>query len=510
VPLSVAALLLTLAGPATDGLPVASAEQLRSLRVARERLEVIDRIVQKGRDAGGYPGAAVVVGRGGYSVVSRGYGTLDWTPASAAVDADRTIYDLASLTKVVATTTALMLLVDDGLIDLDAPVARYLPAFGEGDPAKAAVTVTQLLTHHAGLPAGRDLWRSANSVAEARAQLLTTRLVCPPGRCYIYSDIGADVLGFLAEQVSGQPLDRLLEARVFGPLGMRDTGFRPAEALRSRIAPTEPWSRRGYPLRGEVHDENAYVLGGVAGHAGLFATAADLGLFAQLMLDRGRLGERQLIRAETVDRFTRRTAGHRALGWDTCDRGVGDGESRGDPTCGRLFSPRAFGHTGFTGTSLWIDPDRDLFVVLLTNRVHAARVRRPSQLIHDIRADVADAATVALTDVSDDAVVRRTAFRADVQSAGWNPPVRSRRARGRGVKSRSARSRSAKVARPAAAGARSRTATAKARTATTAKKAKGGSASRRTAGAKATTKATTKAKATTTAKRSAARSKRTG
>jgi CubicO group peptidase (beta-lactamase class C family) len=478
---------------------------MRALRVARERLEVIDHIVQKGRNAGGYPGAAVVIGRGGYSVVSKGYGTLDWTPESERVSAERSIYDLASLTKVVATTSAIMLLVDDGLIDIDAPIARYLPAFADGDPAKSAVTVTQLLTHHSGLPAGRDLWRSAGNVPEAKAQLLSTRLVCPPGSCYIYSDVGADVLGVLAETVSGQSLDGFLEARLFGPLGMTDTQFRPSRALRDRIAPTESWSRRGYPLRGEVHDENAFALGGVAGHAGLFATAADLGLFAQLMLDRGRVGERQLIRAETIDRFTRRTSGHRALGWDTCDRAA-SGSERDDPTCGRLFSNRSYGHTGFTGTSLWIDPDRNVFVVLLTNRVHAARVRRPGQLIHDIRADLADAATVALLDVSDEDTARRTAFRADYASEGWNPPVRSRSAR-----SRRARSRSAAVARARSAKASRARASAKAGAAKSAKasKAKAGtsssvkSRSTRATSAKAkSSRAGSKAKPTTARKKS--------
>jgi serine-type D-Ala-D-Ala carboxypeptidase len=459
------ALVTTLAIP-TDGLPAASADRMRALRVAKERLDVVNRIVQKGRDAGGYPGAAVVIGRGGYAVVSQGYGTLDWTAKSPRVSPDSSIYDLASLTKVVATTSAIMLLVDDGLIDVDAPVARYLPAFGEGDASKSAVTVTQLLTHHSGLPAGRDLWRSASNPEMARAQLLTTRLICPPGRCYLYSDVGADVLGILAETVSGQRLDQFLSARLFEPLGMTQTQFRPARALSARIAPTETWSRRGYPLRGEVHDENAFALGGIAGHAGLFATAADLGTFAQFLLDRGRIGDQQIISRATIERFTRRTAGHRALGWDTCDRRNGPGENRDDPTCGKLFSTRAFGHTGFTGTSLWIDPDRNVFVVLLTNRVHAARVRRPGQLIHDIRADLADAATVALLDVSDEETARRTAFRADYASDAWDPPVRRPTVRARtssrrtaaALKARSSRSRTVATKSASSRGAKNRAA----------------------------------------------------
>src|SRR5688500_3545790 len=235
------------------------------------RLASIDRIVTRGITAGGYPGASVVIGRRGYAVVQKGFGKIGWTSSSARVTADRTIYDLASLTKVVGTTTAAMLLFDEGKLDLDAPVHTYLPAFSGG--WKDSVTVRQLLTHRSGLPAGRDLWRVARTPDEARAAVLATNLECRPGQCYIYSDLGADVLGFVVEAVAGESLDHLLHDRVFEPLGMNDTFYRPADSVVYRTAPTEIAPPRGYPLRGEVHDENAYALGGGAGPAGLFSTA---------------------------------------------------------------------------------------------------------------------------------------------------------------------------------------------------------------------------------------------
>jgi CubicO group peptidase (beta-lactamase class C family) len=280
-----------------------------------------------------------------------------------------------------------MVLYDEGKIDLDAPVRAYLPAFSGG--GKERVTVRHLLTHRSGLPAGRDLWRSASSPAEARRQVLETPIYCRPGDCFEYSDLGADILGFIVEAVSGQRLDSFLDKRVFGPLGMTDTHFRPEQSLRPRIAPTEVTPPRGYPLRGEVHDENAYALGGIAGHAGLFSTAADLSIFAQMLLNGGQYNGVRVVADSTVKLFTRRAAGTRALGWDTCD---------GNGGCGALMGADAYGHTGYTGTSIWIDPERDMFVVLLTNRVHASRARQPAKVISDVRADLADAAEVAVLD----------------------------------------------------------------------------------------------------------------
>jgi CubicO group peptidase (beta-lactamase class C family) len=380
--------------------------------MSAERLETIDRIVKRGIIAGGYPGASVIVGRRGFSVFEKGYGRLGWTTGSAAVVPDESIYDLASLTKVVGTATAAMILYDEGRLELDAPVSKYLPAFSGG--TRDDVTVRHLLTHTSGLPAGRDLRRLAKSPWDARNIVMSTPLTCRPGACQVYSDLGADVLGFAVEAIAGQGLDAFLKERVFEPLGMSDTHFRPAASARDRIAPTEVSSPRGYPLRGEVHDENAWALGGVAGHAGLFSTAADLSLFAQMMLNRGTFNGVRIVSDTAVTRFTRRTSGKRALGWDTSD---------GEGTAGLHMGEQAYGHTGFTGTSLWIDPDRDLFVILLTNRVHAPRARRPAKVIADVRADLADAAVLSVVD--DNILKMPTSFRAD-KAVGWNRTVRRR------------------------------------------------------------------------------------
>jgi CubicO group peptidase (beta-lactamase class C family) len=399
-----------------EGLP---AKAPSAVGMSASRLATIDRVIERGIKAGGYPGAAVVVGRKGAVVWEKGFGHLGWTGDGDNVVAERTIYDLASLTKVVGTTTAVMILFDEGRIRLDDPVSRYVPEFTGG--GKENVTLRLLLEHRSGLPAGRDIWRMAHTPEEARAAVISTPLFAPPGQYYEYSDLGADILGFVVEAASGQRLDQFLAARVFTPLGMSDTRFRPDASLRGRIAPTEITPPRGYPIRGEVHDENAYALGGIAGHAGIFSTASDLAIFAQMLLNRGTYNGTRIIADSTVQLFTRRApvTGTRALGWDTCAGSYG---------CGKYMSANAYGHTGFTGTSLWIDPDRDMFVVLLTNRVHAARARRPAKVISDVRADLADAAALAVTDSRNGMIAMPARFRAD-RAVGWNKPERAVRGR---------------------------------------------------------------------------------
>jgi len=390
-----------------DGLP---AKAPSAVGMSAARLATINRVVERGIKAGGYPGAAVVVGRKGAVVWEKGFGHVGWTSEASDVEAAETIYDLASLTKVVGTTSAVMILFDEGKIRLDDYVVKYLPEFTGG--GRELVTIRLLLEHRSGLPAGRDLWRIAHTAEEARAAVLQTPLIAAPGQYYEYSDLGADVLGFMVESITGKRLDLFLDERVFTPLGMKDTHFRPDASLRGRIAPTELTPPRGYPLRGEVHDENAYALGGVAGHAGLFSTASDLSIFAQMLLNGGTFNGTRIIADSTVALFTKRAAGTRALGWDTC---------AGEFGCGKYMSANAYGHTGFTGTSLWIDPDRDMFVVLLTNRVHAARARRPAKVISDVRADLADAAALAVTDLRGGPLDMPRSFRAD-RAVGWNKP----------------------------------------------------------------------------------------
>jgi CubicO group peptidase (beta-lactamase class C family) len=365
------------------------------------RLAAVDRIVRRGIAGGGFPGAAVIVGHDGYTVLHRGYGRLEWLQSSPVVT-DESIYDLASLTKVIATTTAAMILYDEGKLPLDAPVRQFLPEFsGLG---KDLVTIRQLLSHRSGLPAGRIL-SAAKTPAEARRMVLATPLGCPPGKCFTYSDLGADVLGWVIENVAGESLDKFVARRVFEPLHMHDTFFRPAPELDKRVAPTQDWSRRGHALRGEVHDESAYALGGVTGHAGLFSTAADLAVFAQMLLNGGALNGQRIVADSTVRLFTTEVADSRALGWETANHVHGAGE---------FFGSHAFGHTGYTGTSIWIDPERKLFVVLLTNRTYAPRALHPADVIADVRNDLADVASLSITsDRHMMALAMPTAFRSD-------------------------------------------------------------------------------------------------
>ena len=397
-----------------DGLP---GKHPAAVGMSAKRLAAIDRVVGRGIGAGGFPGASIIVGRRGAAVFSKGYGRLGWTKDASRVDPDVTIYDLASLTKVIGTTTAVMILYDEGRVSLDARVVEYLPAFTGG--WKDSITIRQLLTHRSGLPASRDLWKLATNPQEARLGVVDATLQCRPGVCFEYSDLGMVLLGMVVETITGVGLDRFLHERVFEPLGMTSTFFRPADSLRARIAPTDVTPPRGYPLRGEVADENSYALGGIAGHAGLFSTASDIAVFAQMMLNGGEYNGVRIVSDSTIALFTRRTAGTRALGWDTAD---GDGGS------GSYLSGNSYGHTGYTGTSLWIDPDREMFVVLLTNRVHAARARRPAKVISDVRADVSDLAALSVTDDPQHVLAMPRAFRAD-KASGWNRPTRVQRSK---------------------------------------------------------------------------------
>ena len=369
--------------------PLPSEASARLPRVAPEsvgmsaaRLAMIDDVVYRGIRAGGFPGAAVIVARHGGIVWQRGYGTLDWR-SGVAVDPERTMYDLASLTKVAATTAAAMVLVDEGKLRLDERVTHYLPAFTGG--LRDQVTIRDLLMHRSGLPAGRDI-SMREGPESARSAVLATSLVREPGSEYEYSDLGMDVMGFVIERITHQPLDQFVRRAVYAPLGMRSTMFRPEPSLRSRIAPTEE------PIpRGEVHDPTARALGGVAGHAGLFSTASDLAVYAQLMLDEGLAGKTRLFADSIARAFTKPGPGWRGLGWQTCP---------GDGSCGQYLSTHAFGHTGFTGTSMWIDPERDLVVIVLTNWIHGRAFGgvAPEGILQDVRSDIADLAALSITD----------------------------------------------------------------------------------------------------------------
>jgi len=353
-----------------------------------------DPLVREGISAGAFPGATLVVGRHDAILYGKGYGHLTWSAASPAADVDSTLYDIASLTKVVATTTALMLLVERGKVSLDAPVATYVPEFsGDGT---AGITVRQLLSHTSGLRADlpdAELKAIPDSATLMRRVLRETPRV-PPGTRVIYSDLNAILLGEIVTRAAGEPLDAFAAREIFEPLGLRQTMFRPPARLRAHIAPTGVW--HGHAVAGTVNDGSAFKLRGVSGNAGVFATAADVARFAQFMLREGRSVEGQrLVSAETIRLFTTRATGvgrgpeARALGWQALPTG------ETVSSAGTLFGPRSYGHTGWTGTSLWIDPDRDLFVVLLTNRAFVPRARRPFTVLKEVRGRVADAAARA-------------------------------------------------------------------------------------------------------------------
>jgi CubicO group peptidase (beta-lactamase class C family) len=317
--------------------------------------------------AGAAPGAVLGVTVAGNRFV---YATGRLERGKAAPAQPTTVYDLASLTKVVALSTAAMLAVDDGRLDLDVPVHRYLPAFaGNG---KERVTARMLLAHASGLPAWRPLFREAGTREEVFGLATGTPLDSPPGAATVYSDLGLIVLTHVIEELYHERLDSLLQRRFFQPLGMTSIRFLPPPSEQPRIAPTELDPGRGRVLRGEVHDENAARLDGVSGHAGLFGSVPDLLTFAEWIVEGWNEGPgkafvpsfpHSLFRAFTT-RQGLVPGSTRALGWDTPSAGG---------SAGRLLSPASFGHTGFTGTSLWIDPSRRLGIVLLSNRVSPSR-----------------------------------------------------------------------------------------------------------------------------------------
>jgi len=359
----------------------------------------LDSIVRIGLAEGAAPGAALAVARYGRLVHLKGYGTIDYAPGSPAVDAS-TMYDLASLTKVIATTTAAMILEEEGKLDISRTVQSYLPEFNA--PDKSAITVRMLLTHRGGLEAFAPLWKTTRGRADYLTQINARPLMSPPGTKMVYSDWDFILMQDVIERITGTTLDAFVAARVFGPLGMTSTRFTPDTtnaALMRRIAPTELDSLRGQ-IHGTVHDPNAWALGGVSGHAGLFSTARDLVVFAQMLQNGGSYKGTRIVTPQTIARWTASQDPHssRALGWDT---------PSDISSAGRYFSPRSFGHTGFTGTSIWFDPERELFVILLMNRVNPHGIAtRHTQL----RRDVADAVQAAVLDAPlIDWELRRTA-----------------------------------------------------------------------------------------------------
>ena len=351
-------------------------------------------LVRGAIDDGTSPGAVVLVGRRGKIAVEEALGRTTYDDEASDVTTD-TIYDLSSLTKVIVTTTISMILYERGLLDLDSPVESYVPEFRGGQ--KDDVLVRDLLAHSGGLLWWTELYlkHEGKGPVAARRGYLETIYELPldytPRSKMIYTDLGFLLLGEILERVTGETLDVLARNEIFEILGMVDVMYRPPELFRSRIAPTErdPW--RGRVLQGDVHDQNAFGLGGVAPHAGLFATARGLAPFAQMMLNGGTYSGGRLLKADTIALFTSRgnvvPGSSRALGWDTPTE---------PSSAGRYFSGSSYGHTGFTGTTIWIDPQRELFAILLTNRVHPTRENRK---IYDLRPNFHDAVMEAIDDV---------------------------------------------------------------------------------------------------------------
>jgi uncharacterized protein YbbC (DUF1343 family)/CubicO group peptidase (beta-lactamase class C family) len=397
--------------PAAAPLPPDGAPQERA-----DRFGAIAPLVDAAIARHELPGAVVVVGRGDAVLYHRAFGDRAVEPAREPMTED-TIFDLASLTKVVATTPSVMQLVEAGKIRLADPIARFLPEFaGE---ATRAITIQELLTHTSGFAPDLPLDVEFQGTEEAIRRAAAQPLAAPPGERFIYSDINFFVLGRIVGLVSGERLDRYARAHVFEPLGMADTMFLPPVSLQPRIAPTErcrplawPCGDRGVPfLRGVVHDPTSRRMGGVAGHAGAFSTAADLSRFCRMLLGGGRLGDVRVLSPATVARMTSRAtpAGMkdvRGLGWDI---DTSYSSNRGD-----LFPEgRSYGHTGFTGTSLWIDPTTDSYVIFLSNRVHPDGKGD----VNALRGEIATVAAAAISDLD--------SRRATLRQAQGRPAERS-------------------------------------------------------------------------------------
>lgn len=330
---------------------------------------------------GKLPGCVVVVGRSDGIVFEKAYGSRSIEPERSPMTAD-TVFDLASLTKPIATATSIMILVERGLVSLDAPASHYIPELA-GLPT---FTVRQLLLHESGLLPDTPQSDYDHGATEAMRHIGARRLLAQPGDRFIYSDTGYIVLGEIVRRVTGDDLATFAAREIFTPLGMTETGFNPPAALKQRAAPTE--QRDGGWMMGDVHDPRAWALGGVAGHAGLFSTAADLSRFARAMLGRGRLDGRAIFTPATADLFFTRQPNGRTLGWDAA--------SSYAKHMAPVFSEHAFGHSGFTGTALWIDPDKDLFVVFLSNRVHPDGRGQVNPLIGEVAALAVNATAVTV------------------------------------------------------------------------------------------------------------------
>lgn len=326
-----------------------------------------------------FPGAVLLVSKDGKIVHQEAYGHFTYDLSSPEVSVN-SIFDLASVSKVVGTTTAAMMLIDKGEMNLDDKVIKFLPEFNNN--GKENITIRNLLVHNSGLSAFKKYYDIYSTDKEVIKDIMNLTPEQAPGSKYVYSDLGMITLQKVMERITGKSMDEYLNENLFKPLGMNSTMYNPPVELKNKCLPTEFDNfYRMRQLQGEVHDERAYMLNGVAGHAGLFSTASDLAKFLQMILQKGNYNGKQYLKPETVEMFTKKQSeqSSRALGWDT--------KSPEGSSAGKYFSLLSYGHTGYTGTSVWTDPLVNTFVILLTNRVYPTRknnkLSQVRPLIHD-------------------------------------------------------------------------------------------------------------------------------
>jgi CubicO group peptidase (beta-lactamase class C family) len=325
----------------------------------------VDQVVNNSIKDKAFPGAVVLIWKDGNIIYEKAFGNYTYDPESQKVNS-HTIYDLASLTKVIATTTATMICYDRNLFSLDEKVVKYIPQFGVN--GKDHITIKNLLLHNSGLPAWKKFYGKNLKPEDVIHEIFASKLEFKTGEKTVYSDLGIITLGKIIEKITGKSLDIFCNDEIFIPLKMNSTFFNPMDSVKKLCAPTETdkyWRMK--TLQGEVHDETSAMLNGVAGHAGLFSTASDISKLMSVLMNKGKLNEQQFIKQSTVELFTKRVSNEstRALGWDT--------KSDSGSSAGKYFSKNSFGHTGYTGTSVWADPEGNLFVVFLTNRVYPTR-----------------------------------------------------------------------------------------------------------------------------------------
>lgn len=372
--------LLLLCGVRADGFAPASSGPVDAGVGSRRMSALLDPIMQKSVDDGNIPGGVLLVGHNGRVVYRKAFGWRSLEPVREPMTAD-TIFDLASLTKCLATATSVMKLVEDGRVRLNDPVARYLPEFAQN--GKQDITVRELLTHFSGLAPDLELSTQWAGHDAAFTMAMQQTPANPPGSQFVYSDINFEVLGFVVEKVSGMRLDEFASRTIFAPLGMKHTRYLPPLDWAPKIAPTQ-YDESGQMLRGVVHDPTARRMGGVAGHAGLFSTADDMARFAQQMLSGTKVLSRAAVEKMSTPQQPANAASLRGLGWDI--------DSPFASNRGELLPVGSFGHTGFTGTSLWMDPVTNTYVILLTNAVHP----RGGKSVVSLRARIATAVVQGL------------------------------------------------------------------------------------------------------------------